>query len=132
MVELNEPIREILEAANYWHVATLNPDGSPQVTPMCVGIDGDLLVLSTTLDRQKSRNIARDPRVALSWCDPKRPQSNVAIRGRVVRSYTGELADADIEAVSQRYAGRPHQFQEGERRVTYLVEPDRVFYRPPS
>jgi len=64
---LDEHLRAALEAPNFWHVATVNPDGSPQVTTVWIHTRGDRILVNTALGRMKPRNIARDPRVALSF-----------------------------------------------------------------
>lgn len=55
------------------HLSTINPDGSPQVTVIWVGLDGDDLVSTHMRDNIKLRNIRRDPRVALSFDAPREP-----------------------------------------------------------
>jgi len=52
------------------HVATLNSDGSPQVTPVWIDFDGTHVLVNTAKGRMKARNLAREPRVALSITDP--------------------------------------------------------------
>ena len=58
--------RELLESAALAHLVTLNGDGSPQVTCVWVGLDGDEIVSGHLLLQQKLRNVRRDPRVTLS------------------------------------------------------------------
>jgi PPOX class probable F420-dependent enzyme len=55
------------------HLSTINPDGSPQVTVIWIGLDGDELVSTHMRDNVKLRNIRRDPRVALSFHVPREP-----------------------------------------------------------
>ena len=55
------------------HLSTVNPDGSPQVTVIWIGLDGDDLVSTHMRDNIKLRNIRRDPRVALSFVVPPEP-----------------------------------------------------------
>jgi PPOX class probable F420-dependent enzyme len=129
--ELPDTVRKVLEEPNFWHLATLNPDGSPQVTTMWVDVRGDRILFNSALDRKKPRNLARDPRVALSWCDPERPYHSISIQGRVVDSYEGERADADIDALAKKYLGEdryPFRTPE-EQRVSYLTEPLHVWDR---
>ncbi len=66
MPTLSEPARAALVAGHLVHLVTLNPDGSPQVTVVWVGIDGDEIVSGHLGMRQKLRNVHRDPRVTLS------------------------------------------------------------------
>ena len=66
MSALPEAAREVLESDALAHLVTLNPDGSPQVTCVWVGLEGDEIVAGHLRPQQKLRNIERDPRVALS------------------------------------------------------------------
>lgn len=66
MPPLNAKARELLESDALVHIATLNPDGSPQVTCVWVGLDGDEIVSGHMMRNQKVRNCERDPRVVLS------------------------------------------------------------------
>ncbi len=61
-----EAVRTLIESPRLAHLVTLNPDGSPQVTCVWVGVEGDEIVAGHLNDQQKLRNIRRDPRVALS------------------------------------------------------------------
>jgi PPOX class probable F420-dependent enzyme len=65
-VEIPPEAREVLESDRLAHFVTLNPDGSPQVTCVWVGLEGDEIVSGHLGAWQKVRNIERDPRVALS------------------------------------------------------------------
>jgi PPOX class probable F420-dependent enzyme len=66
MVALPDSARALLTSGRLAHVVTLNPDGSPQVTIVWAGVDGDEIVLAHLGAGQKIRNLERDPRVALS------------------------------------------------------------------
>jgi PPOX class probable F420-dependent enzyme len=63
---LTQHVREVLTSGRLAHVVTINPDGSPQVSIVWIGLDGDEIVSGHLGDRQKLRNVRRDPRVALS------------------------------------------------------------------
>jgi len=65
-MEIPPEAREVLESDRLAHFVTLNPDGSPQVTCVWVGLEGDEIVSGHLAKQQKARNIERDPRVALS------------------------------------------------------------------
>jgi PPOX class probable F420-dependent enzyme len=65
-MEIPPEAREVLESDRLAHLVTLNPDGSPQVTCVWVGLEGDEIVSGHLGTRQKVRNVERDPRVALS------------------------------------------------------------------
>ena len=57
MAELPQEVRELFEGKNFWHVATVNPDGSPQSTPMWVALRDGKILLNTALGRRKARNV---------------------------------------------------------------------------
>ena len=67
MTALPESARELIESGALAHLVTLNRDGSPQVSCVWVGVDGDELVAAHLPEHQKIRNIRRDPRVAVSF-----------------------------------------------------------------
>ncbi len=65
-MELSQAVREAVTAGHLGHLVTINPDGSPQVSIVWVGLDGDEIVVAHLMSGQKVRNIARDPRVVLT------------------------------------------------------------------
>jgi len=128
MAELPEDVRKLFEDKQFWHVATVNPDGSPQSTPMWVSVRDGKILLNTALGRRKARNLEENPRVALSLIDPGNPYKSLQVQGRVVDTITGDQAEADIDSLSEKYTGQtPYPWRgPDERRVTYLVEPTKV------
>ena len=72
MAGLPEAARELIESGALGHLVTLGPDGSPQVTCIWVGIDGDELVSGhLAASQRKLQNVRRDPRVTLSFEDTR-------------------------------------------------------------
>jgi PPOX class probable F420-dependent enzyme len=67
MPTLNEQARQAVTAGHLGHLVTINADGSPQVTVVWTGLDGDEIVTAHLRFHQKIRNIQRDPRVAITW-----------------------------------------------------------------
>ena len=63
---LTDEVRELITSGRLAHLVTINTDGSPQVSVVWIGLDGDEIVSGHLADRQKLRNVRRDPRVALS------------------------------------------------------------------
>ena len=104
--------------------ATLNADGSPQVTPVWVDFDGTHVLVNTARGRVKHRNLERNPRVALAIADPENPYRYLGIQGRVTEM-TGTGADAHIDRMAKKYLGKDkYPFrQPGEVRVRYDIEP---------
>jgi PPOX class probable F420-dependent enzyme len=66
MVEMAADARAVIESGRLAHLVTVNADGSPHVTIVWVGLDGDDVVIGKLMADQKVRNIRRDPRVSLS------------------------------------------------------------------
>ena len=119
-----EPARELLEAANIAHLATLMADGTPHVTPVWVDVEDSLVLVNSAEGRVKVRNLRRDPRVGLSVVDRENPYAAVSIRGRV-REITEAGADEHIDALAKKYLGeeRYPMRQPGEQRVIVKIEP---------
>jgi PPOX class probable F420-dependent enzyme len=125
-MDLPADVLALLRAPSPGFLATTMPDGSPQLTQTWVDTDGGNVLVNTVEGHQKLRNVRRDPRVALTVVDAQRPGCYVEIRGRVVATTTDGAAD-HIEALSQRYTGRPYvPYGPDQVRVLLTIEPDRV------
>ncbi len=112
-------------------LATLSKDGSPQITPLWIDVDGDNLVVNTAQGRVKANNMARNPKVAVSVVDPDDPYNVIALHGEVV-DITADGADEHIDALAKKYLGvdsypmrRP-----GEVRLKFTIRPDRIVMQP--
>ncbi|MDP8944115.1 MAG: PPOX class F420-dependent oxidoreductase [Actinomycetota bacterium] len=132
-----EPIegraRELLEAPNFCHVATLRRDGSPHLNPVWVDVEDGLVVLNSAEGRAWPANARRDPRVTLSVMNLENPYEYVEIRGRVVED-THEGADEHIDRMAMKYLGQEtYPFRaEGEQRLILRIEPERVHHYSPG
>ena len=105
-IPLTDEIKQLLDGANFVHLATIMPDGSPHSVPVWAGREGDRIVICTGEGSLKARNTARDPRVALSVVDFLDPYKEAQIRGRVVeRRPDPDLKTMDI--ISHKYTGKP-------------------------
>ena len=118
---------DLLTKPTFAHLATLNPDGSPQVTPVWVDYDGKNLVINTARGRVKAKNLEREPRVAVSIADPENPYRYLGIQGRVVEM-TERGGDAHIDKMAKKYLGKDtYPFRApGEVRVIVKIAPDKV------
>jgi PPOX class probable F420-dependent enzyme len=111
---------DLTEKAAFASLATLMPDGTPQVTPVWFDYTNGFVRVNTATGRVKTQNMQEGAAVALSVMDPDNPYRHAQIRGHVTR-VTRDGADAQIEALSQRYLGKAYPFrQPGEERI--LVE----------
>src|SRR5918992_4257149 len=129
MAELSDKARKLFDDPNLLFVGTINADGSPQVTPVWTELRNGHISFNTAVGRVKERNLRRDPRVALSITARDDPWDKVDIVGRVVDFVEGEPAHEQIDDLSEKYTGRrPYPWlSEGERRVTVVIEPVRVY-----
>ena len=130
MAELAPPVRALLEGPSYAHIATVLPDGSPHSVPIWVGLEGDRVAFLTGPGSRKARNIAQDPRVAISVTDREQPFTMATVRGRVTERLEGDEAWEVIDRISAVYTGRP--YPRDEDRVVFLVEPEHVTTAPPT
>ncbi len=126
-IPLSEAARVLLEGQNFGHLATLMPDGSPQVSPVWVDHDGAHVLVNTAEGRVKLRNVRRDPRVAISIANQQNPYQMVTIQGRVVE-ITHEGADEHIDKMAKKYLGQDtYPFRRpGERRVILKIAPEHI------
>ena len=128
MLKLPELAHKLLtEGGNFAAVATLMPDGSPQVSIVWIDSDGEHVILNTAEGRIKSKNLRRDPRVAVTVMNSENPYEQVMIRGRVVEM-THNGADAHIDRLAKKYLGvdkYPYRGP-GEQRVIVKISPDHV------
>jgi len=118
---------DLLTKPAFANLATLNPDGSPQVTPVWVDFDGSHVIVNTARGRVKAKNLAREPRVALSIADPENPYRYLGIQGRVVEM-TEQGGDAHIDKMAKKYLGKDSYpaRKAGEVRLVVKIAPDKV------
>ena len=131
MAKLTDSARKMLEGKNFVYIATVNPDGTPQVTPTWVDTDGNFVLINTAIGRVKHRNVNKNPHVALAITDQANPYNLIIIKGKVVHQVTGREADDHIDKMAKKYQGLdkyPHRVQ-GEKRILLKIEPIRVVSR---
>ena len=115
------------EARAFGYLATLMPDGSPQLTPLWFDVDGEYILLNSAKGRTKDKNMRARKRVALLITDPQDPFGRyIQIRGTVVE-VTEEGALEHIQKLSLRYDDKPWTITEGQIRVIYKIQPDSVY-----
>ena len=124
---LPDALLDLLRRPSPCFLATLMPDGSPQMTQTWVDTDGRHVLVNTVDGHQKVRNMRRDPRVAVNVADPDDPSRYFEVRGRVVE-VTEDGAREHIDELSQRYMGRPYPWFGGRDQVRLLVRiaPEKV------
>ena len=115
-------------------LTTIMPDGAPQSSLIWVDYDGESLLINTTLERQKGRNMQTNPKVTILVIDPKDSSRWIELRGRV-KEITQTGAEAHANKLTQRYCPDKRHFygdvyppeqKERETRVIVRIEPIKV------
>jgi len=125
MKQLPEKYMDLItRKKSFADLATVMPDGSPQVTPVWFDYTGGKIRVNTARGRIKDRNMSKNSKVALAIMDPDNPYRHIQIRGKVTH-VTEEGADKHIDSLAKKYMGQEkYPFrQRGEVRVTYEIEP---------
>lgn len=118
---------DLFQRKAFANLATLMPNGQPQVTPVWCDFDGRHVIVNSARGRAKDRNMRREPRVSLALMDPDNPYRYLEVRGRVVE-ITENGADEHINKMAKKYLDKDvYPFrQPGEVRVMYRIEPEHI------
>jgi PPOX class probable F420-dependent enzyme len=125
MAELAPEVRELFEKANYGHLATLMPDGGPHSVAVWTGYEHGRIVFFTQPTSRKGRNLANDPRIAVSVIDRDNPYRTARVRGRIAGMREGDGALEVIDRLSQKFTGKDFPMRSG---TVYEIEPEKVEY----
>jgi len=115
-------------------LTTMMPDSTPQSSIVWVDYDGEHVLINTTLERQKGRNMQANPKVTILVIDPKDSSRWIEVRGQV-REMTQDCAEAHADKLTQRYCpGKRHFYsdiyppgqKEKETRVIVKIEPIKI------
>ncbi|HMF48483.1 MAG TPA: PPOX class F420-dependent oxidoreductase [Candidatus Saccharimonadales bacterium] len=125
--KIPDAFQDLFTKIAFAQLATLMPDGSPQVTPVWFDFDGSLFWINSAKGRVKDKNMRREKRVALSIQDPDNAYWYLAIQGEVTE-ITENGADAHIDKLAKKYLGKDkYPFRgTGEVRVIYKIQPVKV------
>jgi PPOX class probable F420-dependent enzyme len=125
---LSEEIKALVRGANFAHLATLMRDGTPQVDPVWVDLEGDEILVSTRESHLKAKNTHRDTRVGLSVIAMNNPYQEAQIRGRVIE----RCSDRDLnvlDRLAHKYTGKPFPFRDKpEERLVLVIAAERARY----
>jgi PPOX class probable F420-dependent enzyme len=122
-----EKYLDLFQKKAFANLATIMPDGSPQVTPVWVDYDGNHVLVNTARGRQKDKNMQRDTKVSLAILDPDNPYRYLEIRGTVT-DVTEQGADAHIDKMAMKYMGKdkyPYR-NPSEKRVIFKIQPTKT------
>jgi PPOX class probable F420-dependent enzyme len=113
---------EIIDGKNFAYLATSMADGSPHISPVWIDRDGDLLLINTVPGRVKQKNLARDPRVAISMIQEKSPYRHLFIRGMVIEQ-TKQGAFDHINRLARKYLGKDYPWND-KNRIIVRIKPE--------
>jgi PPOX class probable F420-dependent enzyme len=116
------------EGKNFASLATLMPDGSPQVSVTWVDSDGEYIIINTAEGRVKAENMRRDASVAVSITDSGNPYRQAMVRGRV-EGDTHEGAEEHINRMAKKYLKLDTypRTRKNEKRILFRIKPEKVF-----
>lgn len=122
IMDIPDKYKDLLLGKNFANVATINPDGSPQVTPMWIDFDEGTneVLVNTAKGRKKARNMTIGSKVALTVLDSTNSYRYLAIQGEIL-DVTTEGAEDHIHKLAMKYFGR-EKYTLGEGEVRLLVK----------
>lgn len=117
--------KDLFEKKAFANLATVNADGTPQVTPVWIDYDGDYVLVNSARGRRKDKNMERNRAVALSIQDPDNPYRYLEVRGNVTE-ITEQNADQHIDKMAKKYIGKDKYpwSKPDEVRVIYKIKPE--------
>jgi PPOX class probable F420-dependent enzyme len=124
---LDEDAARLAKGKNLATVVTLMPDGQPQALLTWIDHDGENVLVNTEPQRQRSKNVRRDPRVTVLIHAADNPWDWAEVRGHVVDTIEGSQAREHIDELSRRYVGRDYANPIGPGgRIMLVIAPDKV------
>jgi PPOX class probable F420-dependent enzyme len=124
---LDADVVRLAKAPTLATVVTLMPDGQPQALLTWIDTDGENLLVNTEPQRQRSRNVRRDPRVTVLLHSADDPWDWAEVRGRVVQTTGGQRARDHIDELSNKYVGRDYANPIGpDGRIILTIQPDKI------
>jgi PPOX class probable F420-dependent enzyme len=123
---LDEDVTRLAKGKNLATVVTLMPNGQPQALLTWVDADGEHVLVNTEPQRQRAKNVARDPRITV-LIHGDNPYDWAEVRGHVVETVGGDEARQHIDELSHKYTGQDYANPIGPQgRVILKVAPDKV------
>ena len=120
---LPESHKDLLERANFAHLATIRPDGSPQSSVMWFSWDGEVIKMTHTKNRQKFANLQKEPRIALSVLDFENPYRFVEVRAKLESIEDDDAEGSFYQSLMTRY-GNVYPVPDADVRVILTFRPE--------
>ena len=128
---MDQKVKELFQKKNLVFIATINSDGSPQLTPVWGNCNDDHILINTAEGRLKHKNIQKDPRVAVSVTDNDNPLNMTTIKGKVIQIIP-DYDYAHANELTKQYLGiseYPYK-KENEKRIIFKIKPEKIFVMP--
>ena len=124
---LDEDVTRLAKGKNLATVVTLMPNGQPQALLTWVDTDGEHVLVNTEPQRQRARNVARDPRITVLIRSEGDPYDWAEVRGHVAETVTGDEARRHIDELARKYTGKDYAAPIGPHgRVILKIAADKV------
>ena len=128
---MDQKVERLFQEKNLIFIATINLDGSPQLTPVWGDYQDDYILVNTAEGRIKHRNVLNDSRVAVCVVAHDNPLDMITIRGKVIDI----ISDYDYkhaDKLSKKYMDlEKYPFKRpGEKRITFKIKPEHVYVLP--
>ena len=124
---LDEDVARLAKGKNLATVVTLMPSGQPQALLTWVDADDEHVLINTEPQRQRARNVRRDPRITVLIHSSENGYDWAEVRGHVVETVTGDGARKHIDELARKYTGQDYAAPIGPQgRVILKVAPDKV------
>jgi PPOX class probable F420-dependent enzyme len=120
-------LQRLFQGRNLAFISSLSKDGSPHITPMWADMEDDIILINTFESSAKSKNIKKDPRIAISVVESNNPYNMVSIKGKVI-DQTTEGADEHLKKLAKRYLGigKYYYREPNRKRVILKIKPEKA------
>jgi PPOX class probable F420-dependent enzyme len=128
---MDQKVKALFQKNNLVFIATVNSDGSPQLTPVWGNCNDEHILINTAEGRLKHKNVQKDPRVAVSVTDNDNPLNMTTIKGKVIQIIP-DYDYAHANELTKQYLGiseYPYK-RENEKRVIFKIKPEKIFVMP--
>ena len=128
---MDQKVERLFQEKNLIFIATINLDGSPQLTPVWGDYQDGYILVNTAEGRIKHRNVLHDSRVAVCVVSHDNPLDMTTIRGKVISIIPDyDYSHADKLAKKYMDLGKYPSKRPGEKRITFKIKPEHVYVLP--
>ena len=126
-IDIPQEAIKMLKDKNFASLATINIDGSPQVSVVWIDYKDNLILINTAKNRIKTNNMERDPRVSISVANRENPYYQITFKG-IVKEISENNADEHIHSLARKYLNQnTYPITKKETRVIVSIEPQKYY-----